>query len=244
VEPLYFDDPYAAISKEVAFNTQTSLITCWYDPLQDVYHIKIDHDGGTLTTTLAGAVREHPKMLEYAYEQFMLYLPHDGNSLIILRQLFNSMFKDFYGQEFSPTPAHYAKGGYVTNSTFFEQKTHGEMSYKDYMNQVEHYQKQAMLYQTPYFFDKSDTHKYKPEYKYNPAAELFASSDTSSELAGKSNYLPGVNEVVRHPVTGSRRTLARTIINLNDEYRWTREQIADWVEALDVDTTFKTVEDA
>jgi hypothetical protein len=71
----------------------------------------------------------------------------------------------------------------------------------------------------------------------NPAADYIPVSAIAMEL-------PGVNEKVKHPVRGIEYKLSDCIMNLNDEYRWTREQIADWVETLDVDTTFKTVEDA
>lgn len=53
------------------------------------------------------------------------------------------------------------------------------------------------------------------------------------------DILPGVNEVVKHPVTGDKRTIEYIIINLNDSHMWTRDQIADWLETLDVDLTFK-----
>lgn len=33
--------------------------------------------------------------------------------------------------------------------------------------------------------------------------------------------------------------LTRLIIHLNDEHRWVREQIADWLDALDLDLSFK-----
>ncbi len=37
--------------------------------------------------------------------------------------------------------------------------------------------------------------------------------------------------------------IANTIIHLNDDHRWTREQIADWLDTLDVDLRFQTPED-
>lgn len=37
--------------------------------------------------------------------------------------------------------------------------------------------------------------------------------------------------------------LQATIIHLNDAHRWTREEIADWLETLDHDLTFKTPEE-
>lgn len=51
--------------------------------------------------------------------------------------------------------------------------------------------------------------------------------------------LPGLKENVRNPVNGTMDTLERVIIRLNDSERWSREQIADWLETLDVNINFK-----
>lgn len=67
------------------------------------------------------------------------------------------------------------------------------------------------------------------------------------------NTFPGLKERVHYPgahpliaaSTGQptfTMTLERAIIRLNDRDKWTREQIADWLESLDVDITFKTKE--
>jgi hypothetical protein len=62
--------------------------------------------------------------------------------------------------------------------------------------------------------------------------------------------LPGIKEIVKHPVykttkkevghgiTGYWR-LESTIIDLNDQHNWTREQIADWLDSLDIDIRFR-----
>lgn len=55
--------------------------------------------------------------------------------------------------------------------------------------------------------------------------------------------LPGLWEDVVHPVTKHTDKLQHVIINLNDKQRWTREQIADWLETLDIDLRFKTGEE-
>jgi len=52
------------------------------------------------------------------------------------------------------------------------------------------------------------------------------------------NDLPGVNEEVKNPVTGEETRLFRVIINLNDKQQWTREQIADWLDTLDIPLAF------
>lgn len=56
------------------------------------------------------------------------------------------------------------------------------------------------------------------------------------------NQLPGLNKMVKHPVTGVTTTLQNVIITLNDKFRWTREKIADWLETLDIDLSFKVEE--
>jgi len=53
------------------------------------------------------------------------------------------------------------------------------------------------------------------------------------------NELPALLETVKHPLLGSASTLKYVIISLNDTYKWTRGQIADWLETLDVDISFK-----
>lgn len=48
--------------------------------------------------------------------------------------------------------------------------------------------------------------------------------------ASMSHSLPGINLEVKHPVTGAEQVLHSIIMNLNDTHKWTREQIADWIE--------------
>jgi hypothetical protein len=58
------------------------------------------------------------------------------------------------------------------------------------------------------------------------------------------DQLPGLKEMVTHPISKNRNTLERVIISLNDQHKWTREQIADWLDTLDIDLTFRVeVED-
>jgi hypothetical protein len=64
----------------------------------------------------------------------------------------------------------------------------------------------------------------------------------TDELMRTAERLPGVDEVVEHPIEkGYYEKMFTIILDLNDHYRWSRERIADWVETLNVDTTFKTV---
>ena len=55
--------------------------------------------------------------------------------------------------------------------------------------------------------------------------------------------LPGLREKVKCPVSGAMGNLQTTIIYLNDTAKWTRGQIADWLETLDVDLRFKPKEE-
>ncbi|WMI33497.1 hypothetical protein SEA_KENREY_110 [Streptomyces phage Kenrey] len=79
-----------------------------------------------------------------------------------------------------------------------------------------------------------------PPQNVNFSGPLAKSS--SSVYGGKDkrvDELPGVHEMVKHPVSGNRNTLERVIISLNDQHKWTREEIADWLDTLDIDLTFK-----
>lgn len=57
------------------------------------------------------------------------------------------------------------------------------------------------------------------------------------------NTLPGVKEKSKNPVGGEISSIKEIIISLNDTYKWTRDQIADWLETLDVDLRFKSPDD-
>lgn len=63
-------------------------------------------------------------------------------------------------------------------------------------------------------------------------------SDFAQQAEFLSYELPGANEMVKHPVTNDIRPLRSVIMNLNDSHGWSRDQIADWVEALDLDLRF------
>lgn len=55
-------------------------------------------------------------------------------------------------------------------------------------------------------------------------------SDDPGQLA---KFLPGVDNEVVNPATKKKDTLFRTIIELNDTHKWSRDAIADWIESLD-----------
>ena len=106
---------------------------------------------------------------------------------------------------------------------------------------------------------------YPDDYDYGSGLpENFVSGgavNTHSMSVGRDprvDQLPGVHETVKHPVyketvrittsktktgvtatTKKYWTLESAIIDLNDNHDWTREQIADWIETLDIDTRFR-----
>lgn len=67
---------------------------------------------------------------------------------------------------------------------------------------------------------------------------LSAFVSPSTGLSQASQELPEIMRPVVNPVTGYLASLWNTVITLNDEQKWTREQIADWIETLDPVPTF------
>lgn len=56
--------------------------------------------------------------------------------------------------------------------------------------------------------------------------------------------IPGFDKMtVKNPVTGDVQSLYGAIIYLNDNAGWSREQVADWLETLDLDLTIRTPEE-
>lgn len=84
------------------------------------------------------------------------------------------------------------------------------------------------------------THKYNPGGYIGPG-ELQPAKQSVEDSRVKE--LPALNEMVKHPETGKSTRLRSAIISLNDSYKWTREQIADWLETLDIDISFKVKND-
>jgi len=74
------------------------------------------------------------------------------------------------------------------------------------------------------------------EHYRNPGEEL---AEVIPEIMSFTAYCPsrGPNDEMCSP--SGYLNLYRMIQHLNDEHQWTREKIADWLETLDVDLTFK-----
>jgi len=77
----------------------------------------------------------------------------------------------------------------------------------------------------------------------NLATKPVYPSQSSSVGRNKAiDKFPGIHEVVKNPVSGIEDTLEAIIIDLNDGEKWTRDQIADWLETLDLDLRFNVKE--
>jgi hypothetical protein len=48
---------------------------------------------------------------------------------------------------------------------------------------------------------------------------------------------PGIHQKLNCPDCGAYTQLYYILVDLNDDHGWTREQIADWLETLDIDIT-------
>jgi len=78
-----------------------------------------------------------------------------------------------------------------------------------------------------------------PTYVPTPAAPSY--SDSGRRLA---EALPAMDEHVVNPAPdGSDGPLSSVIIYLNDHARWTREQVADWLDTLGLDLSFPVPDD-
>jgi hypothetical protein len=89
---------------------------------------------------------------------------------------------------------------------------------------------------TPYAppYVAAASHKAYAPAPYHQPAHTYGAGIVD-ELA---RILPNVRAEVRHPVAKCPDRLDRIIVSLNDTHRWTREQIADWLDTLDLDLRF------
>lgn len=79
----------------------------------------------------------------------------------------------------------------------------------------------------------------KPKTYYLPAEQVFSPHSKGAEIVSElAHVLPNLYALVTHPVTRGSMRLDHAIVSLNDRHRWTREQIADWLDTLDVDLRF------
>lgn len=87
----------------------------------------------------------------------------------------------------------------------------------------------------------------KNEYGFAYFTGGFVPSKHSRSDFSERAYLFSRSEVfmqkVKHPFTGENKSLRAVIMTLNDHCGWTREQIADWLETLDIDISMKPKEE-
>lgn len=80
-------------------------------------------------------------------------------------------------------------------------------------------------------------------HKHTPANQVPNFIDKIDNAEKLRFILHGLNEYVKHPITNRfDKTVQSVIIDLNDGYKWSRERIADWLDTLDIDLTFKVEE--
>ena len=65
------------------------------------------------------------------------------------------------------------------------------------------------------------------------------SYETPDVIAVLTKYIPNLTATIIHPVYNDYVLLRQAIISLNDICGWSRVQIADWLETLDLDLTFQ-----
>lgn len=74
---------------------------------------------------------------------------------------------------------------------------------------------------------------------WNPIPISGATQDQVLDTLKK--VIPNIDTLkAKHPVSGGSSYLLEIIISLNDYHKWTREQIADWLETLDLDLRFQS----
>lgn len=185
---------------ELAFSTQTSVITGYYGAMENVFNINVKHRGKSATATMTiEALAQHPEsVLDMAHDEICSLMTDTSNPNEYLND--NKVIGALFSTLFVGYKPPYAIGGTVNVSEY-----------------------------------SIGTHlpNYSAAY---PNTKAFS---TGQKLNQKAKNLPGIDKSVKHPVSGRYTELYFTIMDLNDNHRWTREQIADWIETLDIDTTFK-----
>lgn len=89
----------------------------------------------------------------------------------------------------------------------------------------------------------SENNKYEFSYASGGALISKPKRNDFSEKAHSFSRREIFRQHVRHPVTGKGEALRGVIMSLNDRHGWTREQIADWLETLDIDINMKPKEE-
>lgn len=78
---------------------------------------------------------------------------------------------------------------------------------------------------------------------FKSALSRVALKNEKKETPGSlATQLPGIFNMVKHPVSGDSYTIYHAIMSLNDTHKWSRDQIADWIETLDEVPVFEAQE--
>lgn len=73
----------------------------------------------------------------------------------------------------------------------------------------------------------------------NSSAPTFTSF---TQLEWAKDVIPNLKAIVKSPESGAQKSIYSIIMQLNDQYGWTFEEIADWLDTLEVDLYFKDKE--
>jgi hypothetical protein len=79
---------------------------------------------------------------------------------------------------------------------------------------------------------------------FHPAVQDTRTGPTFRDKAYTFSKADIFKQIVTNPVSKQPETLSYAIIKLNDKYKWTREEIADWIETLDAEINLTPQEES
>lgn len=119
-----------------------------------------------------------------------------------------------------------ASGSHLAELLLDAFKAVAKKDYPDYLELIDLYFKELLK------IEKNQDFNFKPAPKPSSWGNEVGRSPVIDQL-------PGVKENVKHPISKTVAPLEKIIIDLNDHHKWTLNQIADWIETLDIDINFK-----
>lgn len=165
-----------------------------------------------------------------------------------------------YSNHYNDTSKWYSLGTTGISPAVFETEKFIGNDGKTYLKAKEAWLASEKYSVAKFDVSKANTEKLMSEvYGGKISFEYDGSGEVSNAEFGKTPsslvpQLPGVRELVYHPKAKNdedealcgwgkdKHVIQDIIMHLNDRHRWTREEIADWLETLDVDLRFKTPE--
>jgi hypothetical protein len=199
--------------KDITYATHTSVIQCTYEAKYMSYAISISHKSvsHTIHVSEQAVEQSYAYAINYALQEMYNAFDDGETSLKVIKNLFLTMFGDVANQADPP-------------KSKFNGPNYDMMAWKDEIDTISASVSGGYISAGPFSIG---THQ--------------PGGDVSTSLSLKSQRLPGIKEQVKHPVAlheAVEYTLHEVIISLNDSYKWTREEIADWLETLDINITF------